>query len=187
MRIRPLNQALVMSREAYAAYFGIPAENVLIRSPFLGGGFGSKAILNGPQLLAMIAARHLKRPVKLALSRGQMYGPVGHRGRTWQRLRLGLDGAGHLTAIHHHSIAATSSFEDFLEPDREVLVAHDGDGVVAHLRDLDAVRQARAVMVALMIHENLRLELQAAKGARVNDPVAVTLEGAARFAGRFLI
>jgi xanthine dehydrogenase YagR molybdenum-binding subunit len=110
------NQALVMSREAYAAYFGIPAENVLIRSPFLGGGFGSKAILNGPQLLAMIAARHLKRPVKLALSRGQMYGPVGHRGRTWQRLRLGLDGAGHLTAIHHHSIAATSSFEDFLEP-----------------------------------------------------------------------
>ena len=110
------NQALVMSREAYAAWFGVPPENVLIRSPFLGGGFGSKAILNGPQILAILAARHLQRPVKLALSRAQMYGPVGHRGRTWQRLRLGLDGAGHLTALHHHSIAATSSFEDFLEP-----------------------------------------------------------------------
>ena len=110
------NQALVMSRDAYATYFGVPPENVLIRSPFLGGGFGSKAILNGPQILAILAARHLQRPVKLALSRAQMYGPVGHRGRTWQKLRLGLDGAGHLTALHHHSIAATSSFEDFLEP-----------------------------------------------------------------------
>ncbi|MGA0599534.1 xanthine dehydrogenase family protein molybdopterin-binding subunit [Caulobacter sp. KR2-114] len=110
------NQALVMSREAYATFFGVPAENVLIRSPFLGGGFGSKAILNGPQILAILAARHLQRPVKLALSRAQMYGPVGHRGRTWQKLRLGLDGAGRLTAIHHHSLAATSSFEDFLEP-----------------------------------------------------------------------
>ncbi|MDP9104046.1 MAG: molybdopterin-dependent oxidoreductase, partial [Pseudomonadota bacterium] len=68
------NQALVMSRGAYAMYFGIPPENVLIRSPFLGGGFGSKAILNGPQLLGILAARHLRRPVKLVLSRAQMYG-----------------------------------------------------------------------------------------------------------------
>ena len=110
------NQALVMSREAYATYFGVPPENVLIRSPFLGGGFGSKAILNGPQMLAIIAARHLRRPVKLALTRAQMYGPVGHRGRTWQTLRLGLDGQGKLTAMHHKSLAATSSFDDFLEP-----------------------------------------------------------------------
>src|SRR5579875_2240621 len=103
------NQALVMSRDAYAAYFGVPPENILIRSPFLGGGFGSKAILNGPQILAILAARQLQRPVKLALSRAQMYGPVGHRGRTWQKLRLGLDGGGRLTALHHRSIAATSS------------------------------------------------------------------------------
>jgi xanthine dehydrogenase YagR molybdenum-binding subunit len=54
--------------------------------------------------------------VKLALTRAQMYGPVGHRGRTWQTLRLGLDGAGRLTALHHRSLAATSSFEEFLEP-----------------------------------------------------------------------
>jgi xanthine dehydrogenase YagR molybdenum-binding subunit len=110
------NQALVMSRDAYAVYFGVPPQNVLIRSPFLGGGFGSKAILNGPQMLAILAARQLRRPVKYVLSRAQMYGPVGHRGRTWQKLRLGLDGEGRITAMHHHSIAATSSFEDFLEP-----------------------------------------------------------------------
>ena len=110
------NQALVMSRGAYAIYFGVPPENVLIRSPFLGGGFGSKAILNGPQILAILAARHLQRPVKFVLSRAQMYGPVGHRGATWQKLRLGLGGDGLLTALHHRSTAATSSFEEFLEP-----------------------------------------------------------------------
>lgn len=110
------NQALAMSAGAYAQYFGIPTESVVLRSPFLGGGFGSKAILNGPQLLAMMAARVLKRPVKLALSRAQMYGPVGHRGSTWQKLRLGTDKQGRLTALHHHSLSSTSSFEDFLEP-----------------------------------------------------------------------
>lgn len=110
------NQALALSCASYAAYFGIPAENVTIRSPFLGGGFGSKAILNGPQILAILAARMLKRPVKLALTRTQMYGPVGHRGRTWQKLRLGLDDGGRLTALHHRAVASTSSFDDFLEP-----------------------------------------------------------------------
>lgn len=110
------NQALAMSCASYAAYFGIPVENVVIRSPFLGGGFGSKAIINGPQMLAVAAARQLNRPVKLALSRAQMYGPVGHRGQTWQTLRMGMSENGKLTAIHHRSISATSSFDDFLEP-----------------------------------------------------------------------
>jgi xanthine dehydrogenase YagR molybdenum-binding subunit len=110
------NQALVMSCAGYAAYFGIPPGNVLIRSPFLGGGFGSKAILTGPPILAILAARHLQRPIKLVLTRTQMYGPVGHRGQTWQNLRLGMDSDGRLTAVHHRSISATSSFDEFLEP-----------------------------------------------------------------------
>ena len=110
------NQALALSCASYAAYFGIPAENVVIRSPFLGGGFGSKAILNGPQILAIVAARMLNRPVKLALTRTQMYGPVGHRGRTWQKLRIGTDNDGRLTALHHHALCATSTFDEFIEP-----------------------------------------------------------------------
>ncbi|MEQ1939785.1 xanthine dehydrogenase family protein molybdopterin-binding subunit [Mesorhizobium sp. CN5-321] len=110
------SQALAMSCASYAAYFGIPAENVVIRSPFLGGGFGSKAILNGPQILAILAARMLDRPVKLALPRAQMYGPVGHRGRTWQTIRIGTDGEGRITALHHKSLGATSTFDDFIEP-----------------------------------------------------------------------
>lgn len=110
------NQALAMSCATYAAYFGIPVENVVIRSPFLGGGFGSKAIINGPQILAIAAARQLGRPIKFTLTRAQMYGPVGHRGQTWQTLRMGMGDDGKLKAIHHRSISATSSFDDFLEP-----------------------------------------------------------------------
>jgi xanthine dehydrogenase YagR molybdenum-binding subunit len=110
------NQAIVMARAGFAAYFGIPAENVLLRSPFLGGGFGSKAILAGPQILCILAARMLDRPVKLVLSRDQMFGPVGHRGATQQHLRIGADAEGRLTALEHRAVAATSSFDDFIEP-----------------------------------------------------------------------
>ncbi|MBZ9772594.1 xanthine dehydrogenase family protein molybdopterin-binding subunit [Mesorhizobium sp. CO1-1-8] len=110
------NQALALSTRYYAAYFGILAENVLIRSPFLGGGFGSKVMINGPQILAILAARMLHRPVKLVLTRAQMYGPVGHRGASWQKLRVGTDGNGKLTALHHHTLVTTSSFDEFIEP-----------------------------------------------------------------------
>lgn len=110
------NQAIVMSRAAFAGYFGIPAENVFLRSPFLGGGFGSKAIMNGPYILAILAARMLGRPVKMVLSRDQMFGLVGHRGATQQTLRLGMDAEGHLTALEHHATAQTSTFDDFIEP-----------------------------------------------------------------------
>ena len=109
------SQAIVMSRGAYGYYFGIPAENVTIRSPYLGGGFGSKAVINGPALLAILAARALRRPVKLMLRREQMFGPVGHRGATRQRLRIGTDDGGRMTALDHESLAVTSTFDDFIE------------------------------------------------------------------------
>lgn len=109
------NQAIVMSRAVYGYYFGIPPENVTIRSPYLGGGFGSKAIANGPTILAILAARTVGRPVKLMLRRDQMFGPVGHRGATRQRLRIGCDAGGRITVLDHRSLAVTSSFDDFIE------------------------------------------------------------------------
>jgi xanthine dehydrogenase YagR molybdenum-binding subunit len=110
------NQAPYLARAAYARFFGVPPENVLIRTPFIGGGFGSKAILAGAHILCALAARMTGRPVKLALTRAQMFGPVGHRGQTRQRLRLGMETNGRLAAISHHAIAATSSFDEFIEP-----------------------------------------------------------------------
>lgn len=110
------SQALALSCAGYAHFFGIPAENVTIHSPYLGGGFGSKAFPTGPQVLTILAARMTGRPVKLMLTRQQMFGPVGHRGATCQRLRLGVDGDGALTVIDHEGLAETSSFDDFVEP-----------------------------------------------------------------------
>lgn len=110
------NQAIAIARADFASFFGIAPENVTLRSPFIGGGFGSKAILNGPQILAVMAARMVERPVKLVLTRQQMFGPVGHRGATRQTLKLGVDADGRLTALDHHSASSTSRFDEFLEP-----------------------------------------------------------------------
>jgi xanthine dehydrogenase YagR molybdenum-binding subunit len=116
------SQGLAWARVRIAGLFGIPPENILVRSPFLGGGFGSKGMISGPQVLGILAARLVGRPVKLVLRREQMYGPVGHRAPTRQTLRLGADREGALTAIHHYMRTATSSFDDFFEP--AVQVSH---------------------------------------------------------------
>jgi xanthine dehydrogenase YagR molybdenum-binding subunit len=110
------SQGMAMAQMRIAGLFGIPPENIHIRSPFLGGGFGSKGLVSGPQVLGIMAARLVNRPVKLVLRRDQMYGPVGHRSPTRQRLRIGADAAGQLTAIEHQARIASSTFDDFYEP-----------------------------------------------------------------------
>jgi xanthine dehydrogenase YagR molybdenum-binding subunit len=114
------SQGLAWAQERIAGLFGIPPENIHVRSPFLGGGFGSKGLISGPQILGILAARLVGRPVKLVLRRDQMYGPVGHRAPTRQTLRLGTDAQGALTAIRHDMRTATSSFDDFFEPSVQV-------------------------------------------------------------------
>jgi xanthine dehydrogenase YagR molybdenum-binding subunit len=109
-------QGLVMSQGRIAGLFGISPDKIHIRSPFLGGGFGSKGLANGPQVLGILAARMVGKPVKLVLRREQMYGPVGHRSPSRQRLRIGADSDGRLTAIDHHARIASSMFDDFFEP-----------------------------------------------------------------------
>ncbi len=110
------SQGLAMAQQRLAGIFGIAPENIHIRSPYLGGGFGSKGLMSGPQVLGAIAARVVGRPVKLVLRREQMYGPVGHRGATRQTLRLGIDGGGRLVALDHRTRTVSSTFDDFFEP-----------------------------------------------------------------------
>jgi xanthine dehydrogenase YagR molybdenum-binding subunit len=110
------SQGLAMAQGRIAGLFGIAPEKIHIRSPFLGGGFGSKGLISGPQILGIMAARLVGRPVKLVLRREQMYGPVGHRAPTRQTLRIGVASDGRLTALHHHAKTASSTFDDFFEP-----------------------------------------------------------------------
>jgi xanthine dehydrogenase YagR molybdenum-binding subunit len=112
-------QGFALTQLRLAALFGIRTEDIHIRSPFLGGGFGSK-LLTGPQVLGILAARLVGRPVKLVLRREQMYGPVSHRAPTRQRLRLGATQDGALTAIHHHVRTAVSRFDEFFEPSASI-------------------------------------------------------------------
>jgi xanthine dehydrogenase YagR molybdenum-binding subunit len=110
------SQGLAMAQGRIAGLFGIPPGNIHIRSPFLGGGFGSKGLISGPQILGIMAARLVGRPVKLVLRREHMYGPVGHRPPTRQRLRIGVDDKNLLTALDHHAKTVSSTFDDFFEP-----------------------------------------------------------------------
>ena len=110
------SQGMSIAQHRLAGLFGIDPADIHIRSPFLGGGFGSKGALWAPQVLGVMAARLVGRPVKLVMRREQMFGPVGHRAQTRQTLRLGADADGKLTAIDHHTLTASSTFDDFFEP-----------------------------------------------------------------------
>ncbi|WP_018147456.1 xanthine dehydrogenase family protein molybdopterin-binding subunit [Henriciella marina] len=109
------NQAIGLAKPGIANYFGIPPENVKLRSPYLGGGFGSKAVLFGPQMLGILAAREMKRPVKLALKRDQMFGPVQHRSATRQSVRYDMDAKNRFLAFEHTANVSTSSFDNWLD------------------------------------------------------------------------
>src|SRR5947209_7525638 len=113
-------QALAFGKIRFAQIFGLSPDKVLVRSPFLGGGFGANGRMTGPVVLGALAAKLTGRPVKLIATRAQLYGPFGHRSPTRQRLRLGVDAAGRLTALHHHAKVATSSFDHFYEPAADI-------------------------------------------------------------------
>jgi xanthine dehydrogenase YagR molybdenum-binding subunit len=132
------SQGLAMAQARVAELFGIKPESIHIRSPFLGGGFGSKGMISGPQILAIMAARLVGRPVKMVLRREHMYGPVGHRAPTRQRLRLGTDRDGVLTALEHHTRTASSTFDDFFEPASDI--SHTLYASPAIATSYDAVR-----------------------------------------------
>lgn len=98
-----------------AAVFGIAPENIHVVSPFVGGAFGS-ALRSWPHVtLAALGARVAGRPVKLMLSRREMYYGTGYRPHTVQRLALGASRDGRLAAILHDAYQETSTYEEFSE------------------------------------------------------------------------
>ncbi|GAB2849295.1 xanthine dehydrogenase family protein molybdopterin-binding subunit [Pseudoduganella ginsengisoli] len=103
-------------RKAVAKNLGIAPEQVRVICPFVGGGFGCKGSTWSHVVLAAMAARQAGRPVKLVLERTQMYGPVGARPMTEQRLRLGAQPDGGLQAVMHDTVSHTSFLDDFTEP-----------------------------------------------------------------------
>ncbi|MEH1903235.1 MAG: xanthine dehydrogenase family protein molybdopterin-binding subunit [Nostoc sp.] len=109
-------QGISSTQRAIASVLNIPQENVRVISKYLGGGFGCKALLRSHTILAAIASRQVKRPVKVVLTRSQMYTACGHRSQTQQHVTLGATKEGQLTLINHIGTSLTSLFDDFVEP-----------------------------------------------------------------------
>ena len=101
-----------------AGQFGIDKADVRVICPYLGAGFGSKGNTWPPATLAALAARQVKRPVKLVVSRAQMYTSNGYRPRTVQKLKVAADANGSLVALRHDGFTSMSqpSLGEFAEP-----------------------------------------------------------------------
>jgi xanthine dehydrogenase YagR molybdenum-binding subunit len=100
---------------ALAGAFELKAENVRVITPHVGGGFGSKGGAWSSVVIAAMAARVVKRPVKLALTRQNMVNSVGLRQRNRQRLRIAATNDGKLTALAHDTTTHTATTGLFVE------------------------------------------------------------------------
>ena len=106
-------QLLESAQNAVAATLQIAPEQVRIVSRYIGGGFGGKLGIYSDVFLSAMAARALKRPVKTALTRQQMFHLTGHRSETIQRVRLGATTDGKLTSIGHETWSHSARFDNF--------------------------------------------------------------------------
>lgn len=104
------------TRDALAPLFGLESTDVRILNAHVGGGFGSKGTPRINAVLAAQAAKATGRPVKLAVTRQQMFDLTGYRTPTIQRIGLGAEEDGRLVAITHHALGQTAASPGFLEP-----------------------------------------------------------------------
>ncbi|MBV9655867.1 MAG: xanthine dehydrogenase family protein molybdopterin-binding subunit [Acetobacteraceae bacterium] len=111
-------QAISGAQRTLATMFGIDPEQVLVICPFVGGGFGCKGNTWPPATLAAMASRVVGRPVKLVVTRQQMFTSNGYRPATVQRIRLGADADGRLVSVRHDGITQMSqpALGEFAEP-----------------------------------------------------------------------
>jgi xanthine dehydrogenase YagR molybdenum-binding subunit len=109
------SQSVMGVKSLLSLMLGIPQENVRVLSLFIGGGFGSKGFTWPNTFLAPMAAKQFNRPVKLVLSRQQCFSVAGRRTQTQQKIALGADQNGKLTAIKHATTSETSFVDEFTE------------------------------------------------------------------------
>jgi xanthine dehydrogenase YagR molybdenum-binding subunit len=112
LTVHDCNQWPVMVRQTLATVFDLPETDVRVLVPYLGGGFGAGLRAWPHVILAALASRLVQRPVKLVLTRPQMFTSIGHRAQSRQRVRLGSKTDGRLVAIDHEG-TSTLDIEDF--------------------------------------------------------------------------
>ncbi|MEU6990253.1 xanthine dehydrogenase family protein molybdopterin-binding subunit [Streptomyces sp. NPDC046465] len=108
------NQGSTWVADELAKLFSLDLASVRVVSEHVGGAFGSKG-LRVHQVLAVMAATVLDRPVRVVLTRRQLFSLVGYRSPTTQRMRLGADPDGRLRAFDHQAQSLSSSVYEFVE------------------------------------------------------------------------
>jgi xanthine dehydrogenase YagR molybdenum-binding subunit len=109
------NQMLPRGVDTVSATLLLPKDQIRLVSRYIGGGFGAKLQVEPDAILAAMAARMLNRPVKLALTRQQVFAATTHRSDTIQRLRLAADHDGTLQAVAHESWSDNTPGQDDFE------------------------------------------------------------------------
>jgi xanthine dehydrogenase YagR molybdenum-binding subunit len=108
-------QGVVNHQHVMSEMIGVPLEDVHVISPFCGSGFGGKLFPWPHSMLAALAARRIKRPVKVSVPRSMMFTTVGHRPFTQQRIRIGAMQDGKLVSLQHDVLTPSSMIDDYAE------------------------------------------------------------------------
>ena len=109
-------QGVTRTAELIARALGLDPQQVRVIAPHVGGAFGSKLYPAAYAVLAAMAAQTVAgRPVTFTLTRQQMFSLAGYRSPTIQRIRLGADAGGHLTAIAHDAIGQHARTKEYAE------------------------------------------------------------------------
>jgi xanthine dehydrogenase YagR molybdenum-binding subunit len=108
-------QALSSTQQNIMRAFGLKQENVRIITQFIGGAFGSAFNTWPHSMAALIAGRKVGKPIKLMLTRNQMFNLVGYRPEAIQKISMGASADGKLTGITHEATAMTASYNEFTE------------------------------------------------------------------------
>jgi xanthine dehydrogenase YagR molybdenum-binding subunit len=173
------NQGPHTIRDDIAKTFGLQPEQVHVIAPYVGGGFGSKAFTHAHITLAVMASQATKRPVKIALTRQQMFANVGYRPHTIQRVRLGAERNGTLAAVVHEVVEMTSQVEEYAEQTGEatrMMYAAPNRRVTHRLAKLDmptpSIMRAPGECPGMYALESAMDELAIACGM---DPVALRI------------
>ncbi|MGW0762147.1 xanthine dehydrogenase family protein molybdopterin-binding subunit [Streptomyces sp. NPDC002814] len=103
-------------RTSLATVFKVPESGIRVLAPFVGGGFGAGLRVWSHVILTVLAARQMKRPVKLVLTRPEMFTSVGHRPNSVQQIKIGATRDGNLLAIEHQGLSSVAMEDDDYEP-----------------------------------------------------------------------
>ncbi|TYL55666.1 xanthine dehydrogenase family protein molybdopterin-binding subunit [Nocardioides sp. BGMRC 2183] len=166
--------------QTLAPMLGLETDQVRVQAPYVGGGFGSKGEAHAHVMAAALAARTTEgRPVKLAVTRQQMFALTGYRTETISHFRLGAAEDGRLSAIEHRVQEQTSAVREFAEqtasPTR-MMYAADNRRTSHRLAVLDVAvpswMRAPGEMPGMFAHEVAMDELAQACGL---DPIELRL------------